>query len=224
MKILIVEDESSLAQDMVQFLTKEQYLCEWAEDYASAREKILNYEYDCILLDLMLPGGDGLALLEVLKELGKQEGVIIISAKNALEDKVKGLQLGADDYLAKPFHMAELAARVGSLIRRRNFDSSNRLVQQEITIDLHAKRVLVQEKPIALTRKEYDLLLFFVSNKNRVLSKGALAEHLSGDFADMFDSHDFVYAHVKNLKKKLREAGYGGYLKTMYGAGYMWEV
>ena len=224
MKILIVEDESSLAQDMVQFLTKEQYLCEWAEDYAAAREKILNYEYDCILLDLMLPGGDGLALLEVLKELGKQEGVIIISAKNALEDKVKGLQLGADDYLAKPFHMAELAARVGSLIRRRNFDSSNRLVQQEITIDLHAKRVLVQEKPIALTRKEYDLLLFFVSNKNRVLSKGALAEHLSGDFADMFDSHDFVYAHVKNLKKKLREAGYGGYLKTMYGAGYMWEV
>jgi DNA-binding response OmpR family regulator len=186
-------------------------------------EKIYGYDYDCILLDLMLPGGDGLTILDELKKLNKQDGVIIISAKNAIEDKVKGLKLGADDYLAKPFHQAELAARVESLIRRKQFDSNNLIVQNELTIDILAKTVTVHGSTINLTKKEFDLLLFFIGNKNRVLSKGALAEHLSGDFADMFDSHDFVYAHVKNLKRKLKEKSYGDYIKTIYGTGYKWN-
>lgn len=224
MKILIIEDEAALAEDMQKYLTNEQYLCEWASDYPSAMEKIGTHEYDCILLDLMLPGGDGLSILEELKLQNKQDGVIIISAKNSIDDKVKGLKLGADDYLAKPFHQAELAARIESLIRRKQFDSNNLISQNELEIDINAKTVNVDGKPVNLTKKEYDLLLFFIGNKNRVLSKGALAEHLSGDFADMFDSHDFVYAHVKNLKRKLKKSGYGDYIKTIYGTGYKWEI
>lgn len=224
MKILIIEDEPELAQDMVKYLTNEQYLCECASDFQGAIEKVYGYDYDCILLDLMLPGGDGLTILEELKRLNKHDGVIIISAKNAIEDKVKGLKLGADDYLAKPFHLSEMAARVESLIRRKQFDSNNLIVQNELTIDLNAKNLTIHDSPVNLTKKEYNLLLFFIGNKNRVLSKGALAEHLSGDFADMFDSHDFVYAHVKNLKRKLKEKGYGDYIKTIYGTGYKWEI
>ncbi len=223
MKILIIEDEKELAQDMVAYLTNEQYLCEWASDYQSAIEKVNDHEYDCILLDLMLPGGDGLSILDELKRLNKQEGVIIISAKNSIDDKVKGLKLGADDYLSKPFHLAELAARIESIIRRKQFDNNNLIVQHELSIDINAKTVMLHKNPVSLTKKEYDLLLFFIGNKNRVLSKGALAEHLSGDFADMFDNHDFVYAHVKNLKRKLKEKGYGDYIKTIYGTGYKWE-
>jgi DNA-binding response OmpR family regulator len=223
MKILIIEDEQELAKDMMKFLTSERYLCEWVTDYDEAIDKISAYEYDCILLDLMLPGGDGLSILNELKQQNKQEGVIIISAKNSIDDKVKGLKLGADDYLAKPFHQAELSARIESLIRRKQFDSHNVIHQNEIEIDLQAKTVTVKGSPVIVTKKEFDLLLFFVGNKNRVLSKSALAEHLSGDFADMFDNHDFVYAHVKNLKRKLKEAGYGDYIKTIYGTGYKWE-
>ena len=224
MKILIIEDEASLAEDMQKYLTNEQYLCEWASDYPTAIEKIGAYEYDCILLDLMLPGGDGLSILEELKQQSKQDGVIIISAKNSIDDKVKGLKLGADDYLAKPFHQAELAARIESLIRRKQFDSNNIISQNELEVDINAKTVNVNGNSVNLTKKEYEVLLFFIGNKNRVLSKGALAEHLSGDFADMFDSHDFVYAHVKNLKRKLKEGGYGDYIKTIYGTGYKWEI
>lgn len=223
MKILIIEDEQELAKDIMKFLASEQYLCEWVKDYDVAIDKISAYQYDCILLDLMLPGGDGLSILNELKAQNKQDGVIIISAKNSIEDKVKGLKLGADDYLAKPFHQAELSARIESLIRRKQFDSSNIIHHNELEIDLQAKTVSVKSAPVIVTKKEFDLLLFFVGNKNRVLSKSALAEHLSGDFADMFDNHDFVYAHVKNLKRKLKEASYGDYIKTIYGTGYKWE-
>lgn len=224
MKILIVEDEKELAQDIVNYLSGQNYLCEVAENYNQATDKIAVYQYDCILLDIMLPDGNGLALLELLKEENKQDGVIIISAKNSIEDKVKGLQIGADDYLAKPFHHSELSARIHSIIRRKQFNSSNIIQLNEITIDLLGKTVKVNDVPISLTKKEIDLLLFFIGNKNRVISKSALAEHLSGDIADMFDNHDFVYAHVKNLKKKLTEAGYDNYIKTIYGTGYKWEI
>ena len=223
MKILIIEDETELAQDMVKYLTNEQYRCEWASDYQSAMEKIYAYAYDCILLDLMLPGGDGLSILNELKKRNKQDGVIIISAKNSTEDKIRGLKLGADDYLAKPFHQAELAARIESLIRRKQFDSNNIISQNELTVDINSKIVTVNDETVSLTKKEFNLLLFFIGNKNRVLSKSAIAEHLSGDFADMFDNHDFVYAHVKNLKRKLKESAYGDYIKTIYGTGYKWE-
>ena len=224
MKILIVEDEKELAQDIVKYLSGQNYVCEVAETYNQATDKIAVYQYDCILLDLMLPDGSGLALLEMLKRENKQDGVIIISAKNSIEDKVKGLEIGADDYLAKPFHHSELSARIHSVIRRKQFNSLNIIQQNEITIDLLGKTVKVNDIEISLTKKELDLLLFFIGNKNRVISKSALAEHLSGDIADMFDNHDFVYAHVKNLKKKLTEAGYGNYIKTIYGTGYKWEV
>lgn len=223
MKILIIEDEKELAKDMTHYLKNENYRCELASDYQDAMEKIYAYEYDCILLDLMLPGGDGLSILSELKKQNKQDGVIVISAKNSTEDKVAGLKLGADDYLAKPFHLSELAARIHSLIRRKQFDSNNIIIQNELSIDTQSKTVKVNEDLINLTKKEFDLLLFFIGNKNRVLSKGALAEHLSGDLADMFDNHDFVYAHVKNLKRKLKEGGYGDYLQTIYGTGYKWE-
>ncbi len=224
MKILIVEDEKELAQDIVKYLSGQNYVCEVAETYNQASNKIAVYQYDCILLDLMLPDGNGLALLEQLKRENKQDGVIIISAKNSIEDKVKGLQIGADDYLAKPFHHSELSARIHSIIRRKQFDSSNIVQQNEITIDLLGKTIKVNDLEISLTKKEIELLLFFIGNKNRVISKSALAEHLSGDIADMFDNHDFVYAHVKNLKKKLTEANYGNYIKTIYGTGYKWEI
>jgi DNA-binding response OmpR family regulator len=224
MKLLIIEDEKELARDIVNYLLAQDYRCEVATDFEEAADKISIYDYDCILLDLMLPGGSGLKLLELLRQQKKQDGVIIISAKGSIEDKVAGLQSGADDYLAKPFHHSELSARIHSLIRRKQFNSSNKIEQNEISIDLLGKTVEVNGQPLSLTKKEFDLLVFFIGNQKRVISKAALAEHLSGDIADMLDNHDFVYAHLKNLKKKLTQAGYGNYIKTIYGTGYKWEA
>jgi len=205
-KILIIEDEAALAKSISDYLSEE------------------NYSYDCILLDLMLPDGSGMDILEMLKKQGKEEGLIIISAKDALDDKIKALQIGADDYLTKPFHLQELAARIFSIIRRKQFGNNNIIQQNELYIDLLAKTILINENPITLTKKEFDLLIYFIGNKNKVISKSTLAEHLSGDFADMLDNHDFIYAHIKNLKKKLSEGGCGNYLKTVYGTGYRWEA
>ena len=224
MKILIIEDEKELAQDIIDYLISQDYLCELAVDYNQANDKIASYSYDCILLDLMIPFGNGLDVLEKLKSEKRSDGVIIISAKNALDDKIKGLQLGADDYLAKPFHLSELSARIHSVIRRKQFDNSNTITQDELNVDILSKTVTVGSNVVPLTKKEFDLLLLFLGNKNKVISRNALAEHLSGDIADMFDNHDFVYAHVKNLKKKLTEAGCENYLKTIYGTGYKWEL
>lgn len=223
MKILIIEDEIELAKSISEYLSGESYLCEFASTFGDAMNKIETFQYDCILLDIMLPGGSGLTILEELKKQNKQDGVIIISAKNALDDKIKGLQLGADDYLTKPFHLSELMARIYSIIRRKQFNNSNIIKQNELQINLLAKTVSINNEAIILTKKEFDLLIYFIGNKNKVISKSTLAEHLSGDFADMLDNHDFVYAHVKNLKKKLYEAGCDHYLKTVYGTGYKWE-
>lgn len=222
MKILIIEDETELAKSIAEYLSEENYLCEFATTFSEAIHKIEMFQYDCILLDIMLPDGNGLKILEELKSQNKQDGVIIISAKNALDDKIKGLQLGADDYLTKPFHLSELMARIYSIIRRKQFNNSNVVKQNELQIDLLAKSVFINDEIISLTKKEFDLLIYFIGNKNKVISKSTLAEHLSGDFADMLDNHDFVYAHVKNLKKKLYDAGCEHYLKTVYGTGYKW--
>lgn len=222
MKLLIIEDETELAQSISEYLSEENYLCEFASTFTEAISKIEAFHYDCILLDITLPDGNGLSILEELKKQNKQDGVIIISAKNALDDKIKGLQLGADDYLTKPFHLSELMARIYSIIRRKQFSNSNILKLNELQIDLLAKTVSVNDQIIVLTKKEFDLLIYFIGNKNRVISKSTLAEHLSGDFADMLDNHDFIYAHVKNLKKKLYDAGCDHYLKTVYGTGYKW--
>ncbi len=224
MKILIIEDEKELAKSMIDYLTGENYLCEQVGTFKEAINKISAYDYDCILLDLMLPGGDGLKILEELKKLNKREGVIIISAKNSIEDKVKGLQIGADDYLPKPFHLSELSARIYSVIRRKQFGNTNKVVINELEVDLLAKTASVNKAPLSLTKKEFDLLVFMIGNKNRIISKNALAEHLSGDMADLLDNHGFVYAHVKNLKKKLSDAGCTDYIKTVYGMGYKWEA
>lgn len=224
MKVLIIEDERELAKSIVEYLSVEKYLCEIASTFKEAMAKIEAFNYDCILLDISLPDGNGLKILEELTKESKQDGVIIISAKNSVDDKIKGLQLGADDYLTKPFHLSELTARIYSLIRRKQFNNSNIVKQNELEIDLLGKTVVVNNELIALTKKEFDLLMYFIGNKNRVLSKSTLAEHLSGDFADMLDNHDFVYAHVKNLKKKLLDAGCAPYLKTVYGTGYKWEL
>ena len=224
MKILIIEDEKELASSIQEYLSEEQYLCELASTFTEAMNKIDLYNYDCILLDITLPDGNGLKILEELTKEKKEDGVIIISAKNSVDDKINGLKLGADDYLTKPFHLSELTARIYSIIRRKQFNNSQVISHEELEIDLLAKTVAVNGKPIALTKKEFDLLIYFVGNKDRVLSKSNLAEHLSGDFADMFDNHDFVYAHVKNLKKKLSDAGCEQYIKTVYGTGYKWET
>ncbi len=224
MKLLIVEDESMLAQSISDCFSGEGYICEIAVTYAEGLEKIMQYEYDCILLDVMLPGGSGITLLEEIRSLQKPAGVIIISARNALEDKVSGLKTGADDYLTKPFHLSELSARVYSVIRRKKFESVNVIKEAEVEIDLLAKTVHVHDRHVVLTKKEFDLLLFLVSNRNWVSSKSALAEHLSGDTADMFSNHDYVYAHIKNLKRKLSEAGCADHIKTVYGMGYKWET
>lgn len=223
MKILIIEDETELAKSIAEYLSEENYLCEFATTFQDAMDKIHTFQYDCILLDIMLPDGNGLTILEELKKQNKQDGVIIVSAKNALDDKISGLQMGADDYLTKPFHLSELMARIYSIIRRKQFNNSNVVTQNELQIDLLAKTVSINHETITLTKKEFDLLIFFIGNKNKVISKSALAEHLSGDFADMLDNHDFVYAHIKNLKKKLSDAGCDSYLKTVYGTGYKWE-
>ncbi|SEW43828.1 response regulator transcription factor [Chitinophaga arvensicola] len=224
MKVLLIEDERQLADSIIRYLSGENYVCEHAASYQQASEKIELYEYECILLDLMLPGGDGLQLLDEIKKQHTDTGIIIISARDAIDDKIKGLQTGADDYLAKPFHLSELSARIYSVIRRRKFQNSNILELNELKLDLLAKTVHVHQQEVILTRKEFDLLMYFLGNQNRVISKNALAEHLSGDVADMLDNHNFVYAHIKNLKRKLGEAGCDNYLKTIYGTGYKWEI
>jgi DNA-binding response OmpR family regulator len=223
MKLLLIEDEQELANSIQTYLTGNNFVCELVINTKSAVDKISTYDYDCILLDLMLPDGNGFEILKELKRQNKTEGVIIISAKETLETRIEGLQLGADDYLTKPFHLSELLVRIQALIRRKNFKGNNLVAFNEIEIDLLSKAVKVNTKKIDITKKEIDLLLYLIGNENRVLSKSAIAEHLSGDMADMLDNHDFVYAHVKNLKNKLKEAGCSDYIKTVYGLGYKWQ-
>jgi len=217
-KILIIEDEKELSDSIVTYLKSENYLCETAPDFNKALEKTELYDYDCILLDITIPGGNGLEILRELKSNNKMDGVLIISAKNSLDDKVTGLTLGADDYLSKPFHLSELSARIAAIIRRKNFDGNDVLKFENMSIDTKAKTVLVNDKPLELTRKEYELLLYFMTNKKRVISKNAIAEHLWGD--DMQGNIDFIYTHIKNLRKKLIEAGSADYIKSVYGMGY----
>ena len=223
MKLLLIEDEQELANSIQTYLTGNSFVCEWANNTKTAIDKISIYDYDCILLDLMLPDGNGFEILKELKRQNKTEGVIIISAKETLETRIEGFNLGADDYLKKPFHLSELLVRIQALIRRKNFKGNNLFAFNEIVIDLLSKTVKVNTKKIDITKKEIDLLLYLIGNENRVLSKSAIAEHLSGDMADMLDNYDFVYAHIKNLKNKLKEAGCNDYIKTVYGLGYKWQ-
>lgn len=220
MKLLIVEDEQSLVDDIRTYLEQEGYLCESASDYALASEKIALYNYDCIIVDISLPDGTGLNIIRELKENYSRAGIIIISAKNAIDDKVAGLDLGADDYLAKPFDLSELNARIKALMRRNTFDGRQEIILNEIKVVMDSAQVYVHDEQIDLTKMEYDLLIFFLSNRNRVLTKEAIAEHLWGDHMDLADSYDFVYTHIRNLRKKIRDHDGRQYIRNIYGIGY----
>lgn len=220
MKILVIEDERELQQVITESLQQEQYLTETAGDHFTAMDKVIAHEYDCILLDIMLPGGNGLDILKELRKLGKSDRVIIISAKDSLDDKITGLNLGADDYLTKPFHLAELHARIKSVLRRRMAEGLNTLTLHNVEILPIDRMVFVDTHPFPLNRKEYDILLYLANNKNRLVNKTSLAEHVWGDHTDESDNYDFLYSQIKNLRKKLNQAGATIEIQAIYGIGY----
>lgn len=220
MKLLIIEDEDELLKSVKSFLKSEGYLCESASNYEEGSEKINLYEYDCIVADIGLPDGSGLHLIQELKSKVSETGVIIISARNSLDDRIKGLDMGADDYLTKPFHLSELNARIKSVLRRRKFQGSKIVSFNEIQVHTDSLRVEIHGKTSALTRKEFDLLLYLISNSRKILTKESIVEHLWGDYINALDSYDFIYTHISNLRKKLIENGANDYVKTVYGLGY----
>jgi len=220
MKVLLVEDEAALRRSVTESLRQAGYVVEVAVDFAQAHEKVSLYRYDCVLLDLTLPDGDGLDLIRELKAENSPAGVLVLTARDGLADRVRGLDLGADDYLVKPFHLSELNARVRAIIRRRQFQGQHHLVFRDLLVWPEQNEVLVRGELLTLTRKEYDLLLYFLANPGRVLTKEAIAEHLCGDQVDAADSLDFIYTHLKNLRKKLQERGADNYIRTLYGVGY----
>lgn len=221
MKVLIIEDEREIVESVAAFFANEQIRIEAATNYIDACDKIALYEYDCIILDLCLPGGNGLEILREMKKMSLDTGVIILSALDSLDDRIKGLDMGADDYLTKPFHLPELYARINSIIRRRKFNGHSDCVFKEITIKPYSHQAFVNESELILTRKEYDLLYYFMINRERVLSKESIAEHLWGDFVGIeADSFDIVYTHLRNLRRKLLAAGATDYIRNIYGIGY----
>ena len=219
MKILIIEDDPSLREIIRTTLEKERYIVEEASDFRTAEEKVADYSYDCILLDIMLPGGSGLDLLQTWKKQNKKENIIIISAKDSLEDKVLGLDLGADDYLPKPFHLVELIARVKSVIRRNQRDGAQYIEYGNIRIDPDNYHVYIENQQIEFNRKEYDILYYFIQRPERVVNKMTLAESVWGDHIDQVDNFDFIYAQIKNIRKKLTDAGATAEIKSVYGFG-----
>jgi DNA-binding response OmpR family regulator len=223
MKILIVEDEIAILNSIVSYFEKEKCLCETATSCREASEKIFLHQYDCIILDINLPDGLGFELLEDIKSKKQDTGVLILSARNGVDDRIKGLDLGSDDYLTKPFHLSELNARVKAIIRRKNFNVTNELGVNEIVVDLNSKTILINNKEVFFSKKEYDLLLYFLRNANRVISKTSISEHLWGDDMDIIDDFELLYAQVKNLRKKLKSEIGEDYISTVYGMGYLFK-
>ena len=224
MKILVVEDHPALLSAIVEALEAEKFLCERAADFGTAEEKIHLYRYDLIIVDINLPGGSGLEIIREVKRLGGETGIIVVSARDALDNKIEGLELGADDYVTKPFDMAELVARVKALVRRRNFGGQSVVTQGDFSIDTQSREVTAAGRKIDLTRSEYDILLFLFSNAGRVISRESLAEHIWGDHMDLADSFDFIYSHIKNLRKKITTAGAADPIRAVYGIGYKYEI
>ncbi|HNP47830.1 MAG TPA: response regulator transcription factor [Bacteroidia bacterium] len=220
MKVLLVEDEKELLQSMVAFLKESGMVCEQATDLSSALEKIDLYDYDCIVLDIGLPDGNGLKLIEEMQKKEHKTGIVIVSARNSLDDRLTGLNIGADDYITKPFYMPELTARIKSVVRRRTFEGKREITYHELRVLPDEMVMYVNDKMISLTKKEHELLMYLLSNSNKVLTKESIAEHLWGDHADMADSFDFIYSHIKNLRKKITDHGGKDYLKSVYGVGY----
>lgn len=224
MKLLIVEDNQELLSNITTYMEREGYICETAHDYESGLDKIISYTYDVILIDIMIPKGDGLQLLRELKKINSKTGSIIISAKNSLDDKIKGLDLGGDDYLTKPFHLSELHARIKAVNRRKHHAGDNVIRLNEIRLNLDMREAFINDTRVDLTPKEFDMLVYFSANKNHVLSKQTIAEHLWGDYVDHLANIDFVYQHIKNLRKKLIQAGAEDYIETVYGIGYKFKA
>lgn len=220
MRILIIEDEFDLLIAMANYLGKENYICELAESFRKASAKLSTFEYDIILLDISLPDGNGLDLLKSIRKFQVKAGVIILSARDSLNDKINGLDLGADDYMTKPFQLPELNSRIKAVLRRRHFDGSSVITFNEISADTNARTIAVHGEEIILTPKEYDMMLFFLINRNRVLTKETIAEHLWPDHIEMAHTLDFIYTHLNNLRKKIRLAGGTDYITTIYGTGY----
>ena len=224
MKILIVEDNPTLLHAIAAALRSEQYTCETAADFTTAYDKVYVYEYDMVIVDINLPGGSGLEIIRELKKINPNTGVIVVSARDSLDNKIEGLELGADDYITKPFDMAELIARVKALIRRRNFSGTESLSLGDIIIKTDSREVFVEDTKIELTKSEYSILLFFFSNPNRVITRESLAEHIWGDNMDLADSFDFIYSHIKNLRKKITALQVPDPIKAVYGIGYKLDV
>ncbi|MES2131089.1 MAG: response regulator transcription factor [Bacteroidota bacterium] len=223
MRILIIEDEKSLREDVVDYLSENGYKCDFATTVKSSMQKLSDTVYSCALIDVGLPDGSGIEIVEYIKKQYPEMGVIIVTAKNALEDKITGLKIGADDYLTKPFHLSELSARIYSILRRRNFGGKNALIFEGLEIDTTEKKVMANQQQMQLTKKEYDILVYLASNPTHLITKEALADAIWGDKAEMASSFDFVYSQIKNLKKKLNEAGLKDYIKVVYGMGYKFK-
>lgn len=224
MKVLIIEDNRELAENIQGFLLREGYVCELCYNHQQAQHKLTSFEYDCIILDIMLPDGNGLNLLQFMKSAKIGSSILIISAKNAIDDKVTGLELGADDYLTKPFHLTELHARLKAIYRRKSLKGDSVVCFGEISVNTDTMEARVKDQLIELTKKEFDLLLYFLVNKNRVLTRQSIAEHLWGDYTDNLSNFDFVYQHVKNLRKKITAANGKDYIGTVYGLGYKFDT
>lgn len=224
MKVLIIEDNHELAANIQGFLVREGYVCEICSNHHNAQQKLTAFQYDCIILDIMLPDGSGLNLLQFMKTEKIQSSILIISAKNSLDDKITGLELGADDYLTKPFHLSELHARLKAVYRRKSLKGDSVVSFQEIIVNTDTMEARVNDRLLELTKKEFDLLLYFLVNKNRVLTRQSIAEHLWGDYTDNLSNFDFVYQHVKNLRKKITAANGKDYIGTIYGLGYKFDI
>ena len=223
MRILIIEDEKSLREDVVDYLSENGYKCDFSTTVKGSMQKLSDTVYSCALIDVGLPDGSGMEIVDYIKKQFPEMGVIIVTAKNALEDKLTGLKIGADDYLTKPFHLSELNARLYSVLRRRNFGGKNALVFEGLEIDTTEKKVTANQSQLQLTKKEYDILVYLASNPTHLITKEALADAIWGDKAEMATSFDFVYSQIKNLKKKLNEAGLKDYIKVVYGMGYKFK-
>jgi len=224
MQILIVEDELPLMESMVSYLEMEGFRCEQATSYHAGLCSLDKHDYICMLIDLNLPDGDGLDLVKMARQNQNSSGIIIISARNALEERVKGLEVGADDYLVKPFHLSELVARVHSVARRTRSMGEEILTFGMIRVMPEERTCFVEDRQIDLTRKEHDLLLYLMSNRNRVITKESIADYLWGEYGGGYGSYDFVYTHLKNLRRKLMDADCPDYIKNMYGVGYKFSL
>lgn len=223
MKILIVEDNQELAINIQDYLVREGYVCETSFRCRDAEDKLDSFQYDMVILDLMLPDGSGLDLIEFIKLHQIRSSILILSAKDSFEDKISGLDVGADDYLSKPFHLPELHSRLKAIYRRNNLDKDSSIVFHEIAVNVETMEALVNNHPLTLTKKEFDLLVFFLTNKNRILTRQTIAEHLWGDYTDNLKDFDFVYQHVKNLRKKISQAKGRDYISAVYGMGYKFK-